>query len=359
MVAGRSVSQRMQAGRQDEAVRGPGDGLADGPDAPHADKMGWPDGLCQMLDVLCPMHLLIDQKGQIAHVGPTLQRLQTAAMPGRPFLDLFTVTRPRGIRLLADLWRAEGCTLRLMLRDGPGTAFKGCLVRSPLGMVLNLSFGISILDEVKDYALSSADFAPTDMTVEMLYLFEAKSAAMEESRKLNQRLRGAMVAAEEQALTDMLTGLANRRALDQRLSRLHQSREGFGLMHLDLDRFKAVNDTLGHAAGDHVLRHVASVLTEETRGGDTVARIGGDEFVLLFPALQDRAQLDGIAMRIIDRLGAPIPYGADICRIACSIGTVLSGDYAPGDRTRMMADADAALYRAKAAGRGCHRFFRT
>jgi diguanylate cyclase (GGDEF)-like protein len=314
-------------------------------------------GLRQVLDVLCPMHLLLGEGGEILHAGPTLRRLRPTPLTGRAFLDLFTVTRPRAPQGMADLLRAEGGTLRLMFRDHPATAFKGCVLRAPEGIVVNLSFGISILDAVRDYALSSADFAPTDMTVEMLYLVEAKTAAMEESRKLNLRLRGAMVAAEEQALTDTLTGLANRRALEGRLTRLQQEHDGFALMHLDLDRFKAVNDTLGHAAGDQVLRHVATILSEETRSGDTVARVGGDEFVLLFPGLQDRSHLDRIATRIIERLDQPIPYGDSHCHVSCSIGTVLSGDYRPGDGGRMMADADAALYQAKGAGRACHRFF--
>lgn len=309
---------------------------------------------------MCPMHLLVSPAGEILHVGPTLARLRPATpLTGTRFMDVFQVNRPRRIGGFQDLLEAPGRVLRLSFRDQPATAFKGCLAPGQAAHVVNLSFGISVLDALRDYALTSADFAATDMTIELLYLVEAKSAAMEESRKLNLRLRGAMVAAEAQALTDTLTGLANRRALDHRMDRLLRGRDGFALMHLDLDRFKAVNDTLGHAAGDHVLRHVAAILTEETRSADTVARIGGDEFVLLFPGLGDRELLDSLALRIIRRLTRPIAYGDAICRISGSIGTVLSDDYDRPDMSRMMSDADEALYRSKRAGRGCHRFHRS
>lgn len=314
--------------------------------------------LFPVLDRLCPMHLVLGPDGALVHAGPTLGRLRAKhTLVGRGFLDLFEITRPRKIGSLAQLFESAGCVLRLHFRQAPSTAFKGQLVACGDGAVVNLSFGISILDAVREYALSSADFAATDMTVEMLYLIEAKSAAMEESRKLNLRLRGAMVAAEEQALTDTLTGLANRRALDLRLAGLRRVPSGFALMHLDLDKFKAVNDTLGHAAGDHVLRHVADVLTEELRSGDTVARIGGDEFLLVLPALQDKTGLERIAQRIITRLGAPIAYRGATCSIGCSIGTVLSKNYAVFDPEQMIADSDAALYAAKRDGRACHRFF--
>ena len=312
-----------------------------------------------LLDALCPMHLRIDASGAVIHAGPTLLRLRpAAALLGRPIFEVFDIARPRGIDQVAALLLAHGSTLRLTFRDAPQTSFKGCLVPVADGAVINLSFGISVLEALQDYALCGRDFAPTDMTIEMLYLAEAKSAAIEESRKLNLRLRRAMIAVEEQALTDTLTGLANRRALDQRLSRLERAAEGFALLHLDLDWFKAVNDTLGHAAGDKVLRHVAQVLTEETRTGDTAARLGGDEFVVLFPALQTPAQLAAIAERIIARLSLPIPYGGQQCRITCSIGMVLSADYTSPRAAQMMADADEALYQAKRDGRGCYRFFR-
>ncbi|MFP4275581.1 MAG: GGDEF domain-containing protein, partial [Paracoccaceae bacterium] len=155
------------------------------------------------------MHARLDAEGTIRHAGPTLRKLCDGAPPeGARFLDLFELTRPRGIASMADLAASSGTRLNLRLRGGPRTRLKGVLARVPEGgAVVNLSFGISILDAVRDYALTNADFAATDLAMEMLYLVEAKSAAMEASRMLNLRLRGAMIAAEEQAYTDTLTGL--------------------------------------------------------------------------------------------------------------------------------------------------------
>ena len=244
------------------------------------------DHMWQLLDTLCPMHAVLDRTGHITHLGPTLQKLRPGiALIGTRFLEVFELQRPRTVTSMDDLLECAGTKLHLRFRDSPRTSVKGILVELPdnQGAVINLSFGISILEGVSDYALTDADFAATDLAVEMLYLVEAKSAAMEASRTLNLRLQGAMIAAEEQAFTDTLTGLKNRRAQDHILERLMCSGTEFALMHVDLDYFKAVNDTLGHAAGDHVLQHVARVLVDETREDDTVARVGGDEFVLIFP----------------------------------------------------------------------------
>jgi diguanylate cyclase (GGDEF)-like protein len=314
--------------------------------------------LVPVLDALCPMHLVLSGDATVLHAGATLRKLRPARdLAGLAFLDLFEVQRPRGMASLADLRAAAGTKLHLQFRDPPQTGLKGVLVPWGAGAVVNLSFGISILDAVRDYALTSADFAATDMTIEMLYLVEAKSAAMEASRKLNQRLQGAKIAAEEQAFTDTLTGLKNRRALEHVLDRLAAGGTPFALMHLDLDFFKAVNDTLGHAAGDHVLQQVARILVDETREQDTVARVGGDEFVLILNGLTDIARLDRIATRIIARLEEPMIYDDTPCRISGSIGTSLSTYYADPRPDRMMADADLALYASKRQGRAQHSFF--
>ena len=308
-------------------------------------------------DVLAPMNLWIDPEGRIAHVGPTLKRLQSGAVwLHRPLLDLFEVERPHEAEDLAALFEAEGRAIRLRLREAPGTVFRGVLARVGRGAVLNLGFGIGIIDAVRDHRLSSRDFAPTDLTVEMLYLIEAKSAAMAASRQLNRRLQAARTAAEEQAFTDTLTGLKNRRALDHILAREIGGGKAIAVMQIDLDHFKAVNDTLGHAAGDHVLQQVARVMVSVTRDDDVVARIGGDEFVILFRGAIRRAQIERLARRIIRGIEARMLFEGQPCNVSASAGSVLSTDYETPDPATLLADADRALYASKRAGRAQHRF---
>jgi diguanylate cyclase (GGDEF)-like protein len=106
-----------------------------------------------------------------------------------------------------------------------------------------------------------------------------------------------------------------------------------------------------------VLQAVAEIMNDETRDGDVAARVGGDEFVLLIKGTEDHVLVDRIAQRIIKRLGEPIDFAGDLCRISCSIGTVLSGAYAQPTADQLLGDADAALYAAKKAGRCMHLFF--
>ncbi len=314
----------------------------------------------EAFDHLMPLHLCVDRAGRILATGPTLARLLPQPVLGRPLFHVFDLRRPSGVADVAALMAHAGERLRLALKPEhwqPGARpipFRGMAIpfADRSGLVVNLSFGLGVVDAIRQFGLTDSDFAPTDLAVEMMYLVEAKTAAMDALRGFALRLQGDKQMAEAQAMTDTLTGLRNRRALAQALERLSRGAVPFGLMHIDLDFFKEVNDTLGHAAGDHVLRRVAELLMQETRAEDTVARVGGDEFVAVFPELVEPARLDAIAARIIEVLSRPIPFEDKTCRISASIGITSSTAYDRPDIARMEHDADEALYASKRGGRG-------
>lgn len=325
---------------------------------------------------LMPMYLRLSASGHVMAAGPTMTRLcagpagegsagagfagaggDGGSILGRRFVEVFEVRKPQRVDCLAALRRLAGQRLHLALRRAPHTALRGIAV--PLaggeGMLVNLSFGIAAAEAVREHALTHADFAPTDLTVELLYLTEVKAVVMAELAALNRRLREAQTTAEAQALSDALTGLANRRALDLALAeaaaRAGAGGAGFALLHLDLDLFKAVNDTFGHAAGDKVLIHVAAVLRSVLRKNDVAARVGGDEFVLILRAMTNRDQIARLAARLIAGVEAPVPFEGKNCRVSASIGVTLSTFHERPDPDRMLSDADSALYASKRQGR--------
>lgn len=314
------------------------------------------------LDALMPLHIWVGAAGQVLRCGPTLKRILPDPPPlGAPFRDLFTVRRPRAAYDLQSLLMLSGGRVRLELAALPGAPFKATVVALPAGVgaLLNLSFGYLLRDAVQRYDLTLSDFAPTDLAVELLYLAEANDAAREELASFARRLDDSRAEAETRADTDQLTGLANRRVMDRMLGRLtHPANTSpFSIMHVDLDLFKEVNDTLGHAAGDTVLREVAKILGRAIRADDLVARIGGDEFVLILRGNHTKTSLDEIARRIIDDLQRPVQFQDTYCHISASIGTTQSCQYDRLDPDRLLSDADVALYASKRAGRACHTVY--
>jgi diguanylate cyclase (GGDEF)-like protein len=158
------------------------------------------------------------------------------------------------------------------------------------------------------------------------------------------------------ALHDALTGLATRLLLQDRLdvgvetARRHQT--CLALMMVDVDRFKQTNDTYGHQVGDEVLRMTANRLLQAVRKSDTVARWGGDEFIVLLPDIKNPQVAEEIAANIVQTLAVPIQYAGDEVPVSVSVG-VCSAFATEIDADILLRNADAALYRAKAHGRNC------
>ncbi len=171
--------------------------------------------------------------------------------------------------------------------------------------------------------------------------------------------RRAERALAHQALHDHLTGLPNRTLLMDRLSQAlaRRSREGHrvGVLFLDLDRFKLVNDSLGHEAGDRVLQGAAARVLGVLRPSDTLARHGGDEFVVVCEDLEGPAEAARVAARIAEALALPFAELDEDYVIGVSIGISMDDDTATPES--LLRDADAAMYRAKEQGRGRTELF--
>ncbi|WP_343039701.1 GGDEF domain-containing protein [Paracoccus limosus] len=313
------------------------------------------DQITLALDALLPMHLQLCPGGQIRSVGPTLARMLGGA---RDFDRCFIVDRPTGEGRAGVVARVlQGGRVFLRLRDAPAITLRGHGVALGDGLLMNLGFGIALVEAVRHFSLTDADFAPADLAMEFLFIYEANRAVMGELARANRRLEEAREAAEALALTDPLTGLLNRRGFEAALEVAARNAAAvpFALGQIDLDRFKDVNDQHGHAAGDEVLQHVAQILRGATRATDRVARTGGDEFLLLLTGSTRAGDLENLGRRIIHRIESPIETADALCQISASIGFSQSRDYPTLDTARMLADADAALYAVKESGRGAVR----
>ena len=163
-----------------------------------------------------------------------------------------------------------------------------------------------------------------------------------------------------QALHDSLTGLANRvlftDRLQQALARLARNKASLAILFVDLDRFKMVNDSLGHAAGDEVLLQVADRLRRALRPADTIARFGGDEFVIVCEEIRTKAEAEVIVRRVSNGLARPFRVADQDVVLTGSIGVVMNSD-PTADPETLLRDADTAMYRAKERGRALFQFF--
>ncbi|HEY6358362.1 MAG TPA: diguanylate cyclase, partial [Vicinamibacterales bacterium] len=209
-------------------------------------------------------------------------------------------------------------------------------------------------------------FAAAVTSCLMALLVHARTAYL---RRVKQRLEGLVAKRTEElrrskqqieliAYLDALTGLPNRRLFAERFANLRASadrnRSGFTLMLVDLDKFKGINDSLGHAAGDTVLVATAQRLGTVTRQVDVVARLGGDEFAILLDGTVEPGEIGGVCQRVLHAFGEPVPVDGRAVQVGVSMGCAVY----PRDgltQSELYKVADRALYEAKAAGRNTWR----
>jgi len=208
------------------------------------------------------------------------------------------------------------------------------------------------LGDLLDVSLQCAPLLVDSRSVGYVYTYRDIGQRKQTERKL-----------EHDALHDAQTGLPNRSLFMDRLNqaltkRIRRPDHNCGVLFLDLDHFKQVNDALGHAAGDVLLRSVAELLTRSLRPQDSAARLSGDEFAILVENILSPSDLEVIAKRILSEMEKPFEIFDHFVQASCSIGAAMAGlEHKNADQ--LIRDADFAMYRAKQNGRGCYEVFDT
>ena len=208
--------------------------------------------------------------------------------------------------------------------------------------------------------LIAAGMLPVSTLFTVLLDIRLQQTAEDLTRSLmesNAKLQSANAELQKRAYADALTGLPNRLLFEDRLNHAllrleranhHRVEERLAVLFIDLDGFKPVNDSFGHGAGDAVLVEAAERLRAQARECDTIARVGGDEFLLLLEDVSNAADAIAVARRVLDTLARPFRVERKEVEISCSVGVVVYPDH--GERDKLVAHADAAMYAAKRAG---------
>ena len=321
----------------------------------------------QALDRILPFAAIVSTDGAFLHMGRSLAKLIGTPGPSVTLFDVFEIDSPVSLRRNHDLAKALGRKIALKTVrevDGSQVMLRASIARAREGaddLLVLISLGANAPALIEAFGLTDADFAHADPSIDMLYLTRTQGVLLEDTHALVDRLKDAKDRAEAMALTDALTGLPNRRAFADYASSLiglgPDARGTAYLLHLDLDRFKQVNDTFGHAAGDAVLQRVTRDLTEVAGPEDIVSRIGGDEFLMILTGQSSLDDVLSISERLIAQVSTPIDIDGQPAQVGASIGIAAIPPECSKSVDTLLLEADIALYDAKSGGRGIVRAF--
>lgn len=297
------------------------------------ERAAWEQAV-RMLDSIGDAVLGTDAAGTVTYLNPAAEAMtgwSREAAEGLPIEDVFHVvdreTRERALNPL---------TLALRLRQTVGLTPNCLLVRRD---------GRTIA--IEDSAAPIRD--PEGHVTGAVIVFRDVGAALEMSRQMSHL-----------AQHDALTGLPNRLLLGDRLTEAlaaaHRHQKALAVCFLDVDRFKTVNDTIGHAAADEILRSIARRLSGTLRQSDTVCRYGGDEFVIVLSEIEEPGHASLVARKLLQAVAEPHQTDRHTVSCTASMGVSLYPSQGRG-ADRLIAHADAAMYYAKRSGLGHHRVF--
>ncbi|MGH8369785.1 MAG: putative bifunctional diguanylate cyclase/phosphodiesterase, partial [Gammaproteobacteria bacterium] len=281
--------------------------------------------------------VLLFPSGDVVH-----QLFLTLVIMGASAVAMPALAANIGGYLIFLLVSAIPLTLRLFLELNQVTLTAGLMVCVMVALLVRMAFGLhKRLVEQLNIRFAFADIAE-ELRIEM-----ADRKRAEEQLTLL-------------ANYDPLTSLPNRSFFEQKLeravARVRTGNSELAVLFVDLDRFKDINDSLGHHTGDEVLKRVAQRLQRTLGERDTVARLSGDEFIMLIEDSEDREEVEALAERILRVIGRPMLLGSTEMRVTASVGITMLAADSP-DTKSLLANADTALYRAKHRGRNRLQFF--
>jgi diguanylate cyclase len=309
--------------------------------------------------------------GVAAGLSASFALMLVSLQPVNPWAPLWTQSWEQaatvigaGVLLVAYILAAEGL-LQLW-----GRRVNGALPVAT-GLALTALLWLSIGDTVSFGAPDTVPGLPSEHAALLAAVATALSLAVtrfmsrierhlvDRADGLERSLRQANSDLQKIAYHDALTGLPNRLVFEDKLvaavGRADQAKARLAVLFIDLDGFKPINDSFGHSSGDAVLRQVGERLRRLSRSNDTMARVGGDEFLMLLEGEADEQTAAQVATRMLTTLSEPYAIGSREVAVSCSIGIVFYPD--GGTQTKLIARADAAMYAAKRSGGACYCFF--